>query len=323
LCVGLNQTGGSDGNAAAGLRLLLCDCVAIRGGRVSADLAHAAYNHGVPFAPGGPVDTIGRIIAARLGDIFGQQVVIENVGGAGGMIGAAGVAKAAPDGYQVVLATSATHAQNQTLYKNPLYDAATAFAPVSLLTDSPRVLITRKDLPAGTLAEFMGYARMNQAKMQYGSAGAGSEMHVCALLLDRAMGTAITHIPYRCAGPAMQDLISGRLDYICEQISTAVPQVQAGTVRAIAILGPDRVSVLPGTASAREWGLEDFDCGAWDRPGVPKGNARCDRSPACRGGERGRGYAVRAGAVGEHRRDCRCAAAPEPGISGKIHRERN
>lgn len=225
----------------------------------------------VPYAAGGPVDTIGRIIAARLGDILGQQVVIENLGGAGGMIGAARVAKAAPDGYQVVLGTSATHAQNQTLYKNPLYDAATAFAPVSLLTDSPRVLITRKDLPAGTLKEFMAYTRINQAKMQYGTAGAGSGTHICAILLDRAMGTTITHIPYRGAGPAMQDLISGRLDYICEQISTAVPQIAAGTVKPIAILGPDRVSVLPGVASARESGLDDFDCGAWTALAFPKG----------------------------------------------------
>ena len=225
----------------------------------------------VPFAAGGPVDTIGRILAARLGEILGQQVVIENIGGAGGMIGAARVAKATPDGYQLVLATSATHAQNQSLYKNPLYDAATAFAPVALVTDSPRVLITRKDLPAATLAEFTAYARINQAKMQYGTAGAGAGTHICALLLDQAMGTRITHIPYRGAGPAMQDLIGGRIDYICEQISTAVPQIQAGAVRAIMVLGPDRVRVLPGLISAREAGLADFDCGAWTGLAFPRG----------------------------------------------------
>jgi tripartite-type tricarboxylate transporter receptor subunit TctC len=225
----------------------------------------------VPFAAGGPVDTIGRILAARLGEILGQQVVIENIGGAGGMIGAARVAKATPDGYQFVLATSATHAQNQSLYKSPLYDAATAFAPVALVTDSPRVLITRKDLPGTTLAEFPAYARINQAKMQYGSAGAGAGTHICALLLDQAMGTRITHIPYRGAGPAMQDLIGGRIDYICEQISTAVPQIQAGAVRAIMVLGPDRVPVLPGLVSAREAGLADFDCGAWTALAFPKG----------------------------------------------------
>jgi tripartite-type tricarboxylate transporter receptor subunit TctC len=225
----------------------------------------------VPYAAGGPVDLIGRILAARLGEILGQQVIIENIGGAGGMIGAYRVAKAAPDGYQMVLGTSATHAQNQTLYKSPLYDAATAFAPVALVTDSPRVLITRKDLPATTFAEFAAYARAHQASMHYGSAGAGSGTHVCALLLDRAMGTRITHVPYRGAGPAMQDLIGGRLDYICEQISTAVPLIQAHAVNAIMVLGPDRVSVLPDLPAARETGLADFDCSAWTALAFPKG----------------------------------------------------
>jgi len=227
----------------------------------------------VPFAAGGPVDMIGRILAARLGELLGQQVIVENVGGAGGMIGAARVAKAAPDGYQVVLASSATHAQNQTLYRNPLYDAATAFAPVALLADAPRVLITRKDLPASTFAEFMAHAKINQAAMQYGTAGAGSGTHICALLLDQAMGTRVTHIPYRGAGPAMQDLIAGRLDYMCEQISTAAPQIRAGTVKAIVVLGPDRVPMLPGLAAAREWGLGDFDCGAWTALAFPKGTS--------------------------------------------------
>jgi tripartite-type tricarboxylate transporter receptor subunit TctC len=225
----------------------------------------------VPFAAGGPIDTIGRILASRLSEILGQQVIVEDIGGAGGMIGAARVAKAAPDGYQLVLGTSATHAQNQTLYKHPLYDAATDFTPVALVADSARVLIARKDFPANTLAEFMSYAKSNQAKMQYGSAGAGSGTHVCALLLDQAMGTRVTHVPYRGAGPAMQDLIGGRLDYVCEQISTAVPQIQAGNVKAIVILGPERVPVLPDVPAARELGLADFDCGAWTALAFPKG----------------------------------------------------
>jgi tripartite-type tricarboxylate transporter receptor subunit TctC len=225
----------------------------------------------VPFAAGGPIDAIGRILAARLSEILGQQVVVEDIGGAGGMIGTARVAKAAPDGSQLVLGTSATLAQNQTLYKNPLYDAATDLTPVALIADSARVLITRKDFPANTLAEFISYAKSNQARMQYGSAGAGSGTHVCALLLDQAMGTTITHVPYRGAGPAMQDLIGGRLDYVCEQISTAAPQIQAGTVKAIVILGPDRVPVLPEVPTARERGLADFDCGAWTALAFPKG----------------------------------------------------
>ncbi len=225
----------------------------------------------VAYAAGGPVDTIGRIFAARLGDLLGQQVVIENVGGAGGMVGANRVAKAAPDGNLFLFGGLSNLAQNQTLYKAPLYNAATDFAPVGLVTDSPRVLITRKDFPANTLAEFIAHAKANQMKLQYGSAGGGSGSHVCAILLDTVMSTRITHVPYRGAGPAMQDLIGGRLDYMCEQISTAFPQIEAGAVKAIAILGLDRVPVLPSLPTAHEQGLAGFDCSAWSAVVLPKG----------------------------------------------------
>ena len=225
----------------------------------------------VPYAAGGPVDTLARILAARLSEILGQQIVIENVGGAGGMTGASRVAKAAPDGYTVLLSGSAVLAINQTLYKKPLYNAATDFEQVALFADSARVLITRKDLPANTLPEFVAYAKANQTKMQYGSAGGGSGTHVCAVLLDVAMGTKITHVPYRGAGPAMQDLIAGRIDFIAEQISTALPQIQGGKVKAIATLGLDRAPGLEDLATAEELGLKGLDCGAWGAFSFPKG----------------------------------------------------
>src|SRR6476620_244163 len=173
----------------------------------------------VAYAAGGPVDTLARIFGQRLSEVLGQQVVIENIGGAGGMVGAARVAKAAPDGYTVLFGGLANLAQNQTLYKQPLYNAATDFTPVGLITDSPRVLLARKDFPATTLPEFIAYAKANQSKLQYASAGGGSGGHVCTILLDTMMGTKITHVPYRGAGPAMQDLIGGRIDYMAEQIS--------------------------------------------------------------------------------------------------------
>jgi tripartite-type tricarboxylate transporter receptor subunit TctC len=134
----------------------------------------------VPYAAGGPVDTIGRILAVRLGEVLGQPVIIENIGGAGGMTGANRVAKATPDGYTFLLGSSAVLAENQSLYKKPLYNAATDFVPVSLIADSTRILITRKNFPANTLAEFIAYAKAHQASMQYGSAGAGSGLHICA-----------------------------------------------------------------------------------------------------------------------------------------------
>jgi len=223
----------------------------------------------VAYAAGGPVDTIARIFGQRLSEVLGQQVVIENIGGAGGMVGASRVAKAMPDGYTFLFGGLANLAQNQTLYKQPLYNAATDFTPVALLTDSPRVLITRKDLPPNTLPEFIAYVKANKDKLQYGSPGGGSGGHVCAILLDGLIGSRITHVPYRGAAPAMQDLIAGRLDYMCEQISTAVQQIDAGTVKGIAILGPERVPVVPKLSSAKEAGLGDFDCGAWSAVVLP------------------------------------------------------
>ena len=225
----------------------------------------------VAYAAGGPVDTVARIFGARLSELLGQQVIVENIGGAGGMTGAGRVAKATPDGYYMLFGGSANLAQNQTLYRRPLYNSATDFEPVGLLTDSPRALITRKDFPATTLPEFIAYAKANQDKLQYYSAGGGSGLHICALLLDGVMGTHITHVPYRGAGPAMQDLIAGRVDFACEQISTAFPQIEAGSVKAIAIMGSDRVAALPRLPSAFEQGLHELDCSAWSALVLPKG----------------------------------------------------
>jgi len=225
----------------------------------------------VPFAAGGPMDTIGRILAPRLGELLGQQVVIENVGGAGGMTGTARVAKAAPDGYQFVLGNIGTHAQNQTLYKHPLYDAAADFAPVALIAETPLVLIARPDLPADDLPAFIAYARAHQATMQFGSGGAGSATHIACALLNAAIGISPTHIPYRGGAPAMQDLIGGRIDYLCLDTPLAMPQIESRTVKAIAILTRARAPRLPTLASAHEQGLPDFEASNWCGFFLPKG----------------------------------------------------
>jgi tripartite-type tricarboxylate transporter receptor subunit TctC len=225
----------------------------------------------VPYAVGGPVDTLGRILGSRLSEVLGQQVIIENVSGAGGMTGSSRVAKAPPDGYTFLMGGSAVLALNQTLYKRPLYDAATDFAPVALVTDSARILITRNDFPANTFPEFVAYARANQDKLQYGSAGAGSGMHVCAILLDQAMGTKITHVPYRGSAPALQDLLGGRIDFVADQISTALPQIQAKSVKAIATLGLERAPGLEQLPTADEFGFKGVDCGSWGAFVFPKG----------------------------------------------------
>ncbi len=224
----------------------------------------------VPYAAGGPNDSQARILAARLGELLRQQVVVENVGGAGGMTGANRVAKAAPDGYTVLLGGLAVLGQIPTLYKKPLYNAVTDFEQVSLIAESARILITRKDLPPDNLAEFIAYAKANQDHMQYASAGAGSGSHVCAILLDQLMGTRIAHVPYRGTGPAMQDLVAGRIDFTCEQISTAYPQIKSGAVKAVATLASERQPMLADLPTAKERGL-DIDCSVWISLAFPKG----------------------------------------------------
>src|SRR5262245_38671035 len=255
---------------AAALVLLLAPLAAAR----ADDWPSRPITMIVPYAAGGPVDTLGRILAARLSEILGQQVVVENAAGAGGMTGASRVAKSTPDGYTLLLSGSAVLAMNQTLYKKPLYNAVTDFEHVALFSDSARVLITRKDFPAKTLSEFIAYAKANQGKMQYGSAGAGSGMHVCAVLLDAALGTKLANVPYRASAPAMQDLIGGRVDFVAEQISTALPQIQSATVKAIATLGLDRAPGLEQVATAQEQGLAGLDCGSWASLSFPKGTRR-------------------------------------------------
>ncbi len=224
----------------------------------------------IPFAAGGPVDTIGRLLGQYAGEALGQQFIIENVGGAGGMIGAARVAKAEPDGYTVLLGGSAVLALNQAIYKKPMVDGVKDFEPVSMFADSARVLLVRKDFPATDLKGFMEHAKANMAKVQYGSAGVGSGSHVCAVLLDGVLGAKVAHVPYRGSALAMQDLIAGRLDYVAEQISTAVSHIESGSVRALATMGLERVSVMPNLPTAEEAGFKGLDCGSWAALVYPK-----------------------------------------------------
>jgi tripartite-type tricarboxylate transporter receptor subunit TctC len=224
----------------------------------------------IPFAAGGPTDVLGRVVGQRMGEILGQTVVIENVGGAGGMTGGKRVADAKPDGYTMLLGTVGTQAQGQTLYKKPLYNSVTDFTPVALVAEVPIALLVRKDLPAKDFKEFVAYAKANQAKMQFGSAGAGSATHLGCVVLNSAMGTNITHVPYKGTGPAMQDLVAGRIDFLCEIVSTAKPQIDGGNVRALAIMTKARSPVLPNLPTTGEQGLEVLAY-TWNAIFLPKG----------------------------------------------------
>jgi tripartite-type tricarboxylate transporter receptor subunit TctC len=229
----------------------------------------------IPFAAGGPTDVLGRVMAARMGEVLGQQVIVENIGGAGGMTGSKRVADAAPDGYTFVVGTVGTHAQSQTMYKKPLYNSATDFTPVALMAEVPIILTVRKDLPVNDFKEFVTYAKANQAKMQFGSAGAGSATHLGCVLLNYIIGTNITHVPYRGTGPAMHDLQGGRIDFLCEIITTAKPQVEGGTVKALAIFTKERSPALPNLPTALEQGTPNLEAYTWNAVFLPK-NAPAD-----------------------------------------------
>jgi tripartite-type tricarboxylate transporter receptor subunit TctC len=224
----------------------------------------------VPFAAGGPTDVLGRVVAAKMSEILGQQVIVENATGAGGMTGANRVKVAAPDGYTILLGTVGTQAQVQNLVKKPLYDAAKDFQPVALLGEVPLVLIVRKDLPVTTMKEFVDYAKKNQDKMSFGSSGVGAAVHLGTVLLNAAIGVNITHVPYRGSAPAMQDLQGGRIDYMTEIVSTAFPQIEGKAVKAIAALAPQRIKNLPDLPTAREGGV-NVDAYTWNAIFLPNG----------------------------------------------------
>ncbi len=225
----------------------------------------------VPFAPGGGIDASARLQALVLGEILGQTIIVENVGAAAGTIGSARVAKATPDGYTFLIGNSGTHAFSQSLYKNRPYNAAEDFQPIGLVSESPRILIARKDLPVNNLQEFIAYAKANQSKMQFGSAGVGSGTHLPCVLLNMAMGVEVTHVPYRGAGPVMQDLIGGRIDYFCDTIQTGAVQAKAGTVKGIAVMAPKRVPIIAELATTGEQGLKGVEATVWNGFFFPKG----------------------------------------------------
>lgn len=228
----------------------------------------------VPFAAGGGIDASARLQAQILGEILGQIMVVENVGGASGTIGSAKVANARPDGYTMLIGNSGTHAYSQSLYKKKPYDSVTDFEPVGLVTESPRILLGRKDLPVKDLREFVTYAKANQAKMQYGSAGVGSGTHLPCALFTHTLGLKIEHIPYRGAGPVLQDLIAGRIDYMCDTIQTGAARAKSGQVKGLAVMAPKRLSIIPDLPTTGEQGVAGVEATVWNAFFFPKGTPK-------------------------------------------------
>src|SRR3984893_18787616 len=225
----------------------------------------------VPFTPGGGVDISARLQAQAIGDILGQNVIVENIGGGAGMTAGARVAHAAPDGYTFLIGNSGTHAYNQSLYKKPLYTAAADFRPVGLVSESPRILNARKDLPVNGLKDFVAWLKANESKAQFGSAGVGSGTHLPCVLFNLAIGVNITHVPYRGAGPVIQDLIGGRIDYMCDTIQTGAQLARQGTLKPIAVRADRRVAIIPEVATSGEQGVPGVEASVWNAFFLPKG----------------------------------------------------
>jgi tripartite-type tricarboxylate transporter receptor subunit TctC len=225
----------------------------------------------VPFTPGGGVDISARLQAQAIGDILGQNVIVENIGGGAGMTAGARVAHAAPDGYTFMIGNTGTHAYNQSLYKKPLYNSVTDFTPVGLVSESPRILNARKDLPVNGLPQFIAWLKANASKAQFGSAGVGTGTHLPCVLFNLAVGVNITHVPYRGAGPVIQDLIGGRIDYMCDTIQTGAQLAKQGQLKPIAVLSAKRVAIVPEVPTSAEQGLAGVEASVWNAFFLPRG----------------------------------------------------
>jgi len=229
----------------------------------------------VPFAAGGGVDASARLQALAMGEILGQTIVVENVGAAAGTVGTSRVAKAAPDGYTMLIGNSGTQVYSQSLYKRRPYDAVADFEPLGLVTESPRILVARNGLPVKNLQELVAYIKANQDKMQYSSAGVGSGTHLPCALFNFAIGaTKVTHVPYRGEGPALQDVIADRIDYMCTTIQSGAAQARQGAVKGIAAMSPRRAAVSPDLPTTGEQGVPGVDATVWNGFFFPKGTPK-------------------------------------------------
>ena len=225
----------------------------------------------VPFAAGGPTDIVARIVSDHMSKTLGQQLVIENVVGAGGTTGVTRAMRAAPDGYTIVMGHMGTHAAAVALYPNLAYNPASDFIPIGMAAGTPVVILAKKDFPAKDLGEFAVHVKQNVASLNMAHAGVGSVSHVTCLLLNSILAVKPTAVPFNGTGPAMNALVGGQVDYMCDQIVNVVPQVNGGTIKAYAIGTPERNPALPNVPTSKEAGLPEFQASAWNALFAPKG----------------------------------------------------
>jgi tripartite-type tricarboxylate transporter receptor subunit TctC len=224
----------------------------------------------VPFPAGGPSDVVARIVAEQMGKNLGQTMVIENIGGAGGTIGSARVASAAPDGYTLLAGSMGSHVAAPVLTPNIKYDSGKDFLPIGFTAHSPAVIVAKKDFPAKDLKEFVAYLKANADKVKQAHGGIGSSSHMACLLFTTAIGVKPTSVAYRGTGPAMNDLIGGHVDFFCEQAVSVAEQIKSGTIKAYAVSSPVRLASLPDVPTAKELGV-DYEMSIWAGIFAPAG----------------------------------------------------
>jgi tripartite-type tricarboxylate transporter receptor subunit TctC len=228
----------------------------------------------VPFAAGGPTDIIARAIADRMGESLGQNVIVENVAGAAGTTGALRVARGDKDGYQLLMGPMSTMTFSPSLYPNVGFDPLNSLDPVGIVASAPIMLVVGKDVPAKTMAEFRSYATSTGANLKNGNAGVGSTSHLACLLLNRELKIDPVMVPYRGTGPAINDLLAGQINYICDQVTSLMGQVQGGSITPIAVMAPTRSPVLPDVPTAAEAGVPGVDMMVWNAIFAPKGTPK-------------------------------------------------
>ncbi len=240
----------------------------------SAEYPERAITIVVPFAAGGPTDIISRLLAVPMTAALGQQVLIENVVGAGGTIGVTRVARANPDGYQLLMGNLGTQAASVGLYPKLAYDPRTDFEPIINTAGTPMIVAAKKDTPFKDFKEFIAFAKANPGKLNYGTGGVGATSHLTCLFLDSLLNSQQQHVPFRGSGPALNALVAQQVDYVCDQTVGIVPSIQGGTVKGLVVALPERLPQLPDMPSAKEQGLPEFNAVGWNALFAPKNTPR-------------------------------------------------
>lgn len=243
-------------------------------GAAAQDYPSRAITLIVPFAAGGPTDVISRIVAEHMSRTLGQQIVIENVVGAGGTTASTKAKNATNDGYTLITGHMGTHAASVALYPKLAYNPSTDFEPISILAGTPVVILGKKDFPPKDLKEFVTYVKANAGKLNMAHAGVGSVSYTTCLLLNDILKVKPTTIPYNGTAPAMNALVGGQVDYMCDQIVNVVPQINAGTIKGYAIGTPARNPALPNLPTSKEAGLPEWEASAWNALFAPKGTPK-------------------------------------------------